>query len=177
MAQPKKTTKTTSSTKRKTNKGGLKQTNLNFLSWKILVPALVLFAAVGGYYVSQSFAASWYSVDRSTYGYESGAGKIDTVTPGRGDSLVSLRKGRTYRFCARGHSRGKTTVKISFSVEQPSSSKRRGAASSTKSYGKSSALHCSKTFNATKNYSVRGYVDRVSGNTMYIEASSVDELR
>lgn len=57
MAKSKKVTKTITN-KRKSNKNILKQSNLNFLSWKVLVPALILFAAVGGYFVAQSFAGS-----------------------------------------------------------------------------------------------------------------------
>jgi|GEM_PF-5624752 len=41
-----------------TSKSNFKQSKLDFLSWKVLVPALILFAAVGGYFVYSTSASS-----------------------------------------------------------------------------------------------------------------------
>lgn len=177
MPKPSKLTrKSTTTTKRKTNNNkSLKQSNLNFLSWKILVPALILFAAVGGYYVySTSATTRWRSVERVTSNFTGSGGTDGSGRHTTGTRTIKLYKGKTYRFCVRGYSTAKSNIstRLYFIVTSPNF--RKDVAPSNKTYGKSSQLHCSKEFYASKDH-------RASGNIMFtsaalkIEAISIDE--
>lgn len=150
------------SKKKKTNK------------WLIL-GGVVAVAIIGALVVRFSSASQWVAAYyNNTQKYSLGAGdSLGLATP-----TIRITKGNTYRFCARGVSSGKTTLKLSLLISdvQPGPNERVRAVS-TKSYGKGSELHCSAEFRATKDYRATGYWEHVSGSRMTVTSRSIDYLR
>ena len=147
----------------------------------LIVGGIAAVAIIGAVVVRFSSAATWQSVYRNAN--PSGLYQLSLGSQGgTWNRPVGLVKGGVYRYCVRGYSLDiSTTVQISLDTASSSSS-RKGAALSTKTYGRTSQLHCSKEFYATKSYIATGHIvvtseygSRTRG--MIVTAQSIDRLR
>ncbi len=153
---------------KKLKAGKKKKTN----KWLIL-GGVAAVAIIGAVVVRFSSASTWTSL---TWG-----DKKTRVGQPLVSNIVNLKSGGLYRFCVRGHSSGSSSkMRIGLQVTEPGRDfgTARGAAGSTKAYGRADALHCSKEFRASKNYVGRGIMYPDYGSyDLYAVKWSLDQLR